>query len=974
MKFKNALYGSIAVVASATLVFLNFSTVEETGKYTSRKQNHDLTYFNNLHGIAGAIDYYMERKKNIKTGKIEIEDILAVEKAIANFDNSASKKSSLGLSWIEMGPDNVGGRTRALMVDKNNSSKVWAGGVSGGLFVSYTGGSSWSAINDQENTLAVSCICQSKDGDIYYGTGESFTQVMGSSQATGAIGRGMYKSTDGVNFDSLPSTVPGILNSTGAAWAFVNRCATDPFDNNLIYAATNNGLFYSTDGGGAWTNAICLNPPTCGVFATGNFQDVKIGSNGVVVASNNGTTYLQKPGDGPDGFVNISGNFGPGSRFEFAIAPSNPDYIYVIAGSGGIMGGLWKSINGGDTWELQVPAGPANLFNGQADYDMALGVFPDDPEHVLAGGVELYALSGKDNTWDLVALTGGMAPGLSVHADKHAFAFPPNYNGTSVNHYYIGSDGGVHVSYLDDGVRKYEESNFGFNVTQMYAIGVSREGWVAGGTQDNGNPYVDFTGNTIRSESRNLQSGDGGYMQFSVVDPQAVFWEHQNGRALRSPESGHGAGALFANIMCDGDCGQYGNHGPWVTPLVIWESFNDLTSTDSVRFIAKHAYNAGAEIFIHSANAEYPFTYVTPVPLSVNDTVMIQDIIQTKFLAGSNKGVYMCKDVLDFSKNPSWYKISDRTGVTAAEFTTDGDIVYVAKSTQLYRISGLLGIQPDDPHTNNSGGNPQVTPGVVTTLIYTTSQFITGIGVDPNDNENVVITLGNFGNPEHVSVSSNAASATDVSSAGFTSIQGNLPAMPCYDAIIEMGNPNSIILATDYGIWSTENAWASPASVTWTEENNGEFPRVPSYMITQQTHPNNSCTGVSVSGNIYIGTHGRGMWRSENYLDPPDVSECILPVSIAEAGIPGHFELSLGLYPNPVSDGRAQVVFTLNDNADVELSVYDIAGMQLKRLSLNQKSKGEHTIDLDVSSLKSGTYFVSLTANGIRKTVRLMVL
>ncbi|PJF32829.1 MAG: hypothetical protein CUN57_03850, partial [Phototrophicales bacterium] len=49
--------------------------------------------------------------------------------------------------WDELGPDNVGGRTRALLYDKNNPNVIYAGAVSGGLWKSTTGGLSWNKVN-----------------------------------------------------------------------------------------------------------------------------------------------------------------------------------------------------------------------------------------------------------------------------------------------------------------------------------------------------------------------------------------------------------------------------------------------------------------------------------------------------------------------------------------------------------------------------------------------------------------------------------------------------------------------------------------------------------------------------------------------------------------------------------------------------------------------------------------------------------
>ena len=76
---------------------------------------------------------------------------------------------------------------------------MYAGGVSGGLWKSTTGGLSWSPINDQNDNLAVVSICQASNGDIYYGTGEGMYSPTGGGTG-GIAGQGIWKSTDGSNF------------------------------------------------------------------------------------------------------------------------------------------------------------------------------------------------------------------------------------------------------------------------------------------------------------------------------------------------------------------------------------------------------------------------------------------------------------------------------------------------------------------------------------------------------------------------------------------------------------------------------------------------------------------------------------------------------------------------------------------------------------------------------------------------------
>ena len=96
--------------------------------------------------------------------------------------------------WDNKGPDNFGGRTRALLVDKNNSAVVFAGSVGGGLFKSTNGGATWNVISDPGANQSVASITQASNGDIYYGTGEIFLGYGGTGQNTtpNFAGGGIY--------------------------------------------------------------------------------------------------------------------------------------------------------------------------------------------------------------------------------------------------------------------------------------------------------------------------------------------------------------------------------------------------------------------------------------------------------------------------------------------------------------------------------------------------------------------------------------------------------------------------------------------------------------------------------------------------------------------------------------------------------------------------------------------------------------
>ena len=133
----------------------------------------------------------------------------------------------------ELGPHGVGGRTRALLIDRANENRILAGGVSGGLWESLDGGQSWTPQNDHAESLNITCMAQApSDASIfYYGTGES------PSNAQVTPGAGLFKSTDGGNtFTQLPLPAPDpMTNASPAHFNYIWSVAVDPSHPNIVY-------------------------------------------------------------------------------------------------------------------------------------------------------------------------------------------------------------------------------------------------------------------------------------------------------------------------------------------------------------------------------------------------------------------------------------------------------------------------------------------------------------------------------------------------------------------------------------------------------------------------------------------------------------------------------------------------------------------------------------------------------------------
>ena len=62
-------------------------------------------------GIKGAQEWLSMMRRNVNTGVVDPADFYRMRKAVASFERTNSTKA-VGLNWIEMGPDNIGGRTR----------------------------------------------------------------------------------------------------------------------------------------------------------------------------------------------------------------------------------------------------------------------------------------------------------------------------------------------------------------------------------------------------------------------------------------------------------------------------------------------------------------------------------------------------------------------------------------------------------------------------------------------------------------------------------------------------------------------------------------------------------------------------------------------------------------------------------------------------------------------------------------------
>lgn len=510
-------------------------------------------------------------------------------------------------SFIEQGPDNIGGRTRAIQVDKVNSGTVWAGGVSGGLFKSTDGANSWSYVDSYEGQgyPYISAMAQFSNGTLFVATGSlPGTEIFS--------GNGVWYTTDnGVTWQVVPGTenLPRIPEIVA------------PENGNTLWMATNSpgvlkkwtfgdsGLTDVPIGSGLAENLFCTDDGS--IFMASM-------SGNVYVSTDSGNSWVSKSGSIPSG----------GNRTEFTISSSlnssGMHSAYVVKTNMDLTG-MYVSHDDGNTWSQFVGASapPSNLdiYSGQGWYNTVVSVTPQDPEKILIGGIDIWKWKQTTST---PAPSGGfekitqwfLSPTSNkyAHADNHEMKWDGN-------RLYLGNDGGIGVTENPD--IAWYPANRGYNVTQFYGIAFDKNGAVMGGTQDNGSLYNDHSLSTWK-EFRTVGGGDGFQCEISFYNPDVMFITSQFGNVIRSSDGGVTSSLFIPDSIPStydpfGVSGMQNSH-PFHTNIFLAEYY-DTDSEDSVTFIPNRPYSPGESVLVPSMSTGDSIDYTVTTPLYFDDTL-----------------------------------------------------------------------------------------------------------------------------------------------------------------------------------------------------------------------------------------------------------------------------------------------------------------------------------------------------------------
>ena len=446
----------------------------------------------------------------------------------AGDDTAAEKKTPdvlANLKFRNLGPAAAGGRVTSVVGIPGNPNVYYVGAAAGGVFKSVDGGFTWKAIFEHEATASIGAIAlaPSNPNFVWVGTGE------GNIRNDVIDGRGVYFSSD-----------------AGHSWKFMGLADTqqisaievDPGDPNTVFVGAmghawgpnaDRGVFKTTDGGKSWKKVLFVTDST-GVsdlaLDAGNPKVIFAGMWEFrrypwTLTDGGPNSGLYRSTDGGETWEKLTKGLPepPLGRIAVAVAPSNPDHVYALIGAK--QGMLWQSTDMGDSWTSVTNN---RALDVRAFYFSKMVVSPENENKLFFMSFNL--LESDDGGKSAHTADRG------VHSDHHAIWIDPK----DTNRIIQGTDGGVFLSF--DGSKTWEFLDR-LPIEQFYQVAVdSRAPYnMCGGLQDNSawcGPSSDLSHNNVGNGVwYTTTGGDGEYSVPAPSDPDVVYSDSQNGSISR---------------------------------------------------------------------------------------------------------------------------------------------------------------------------------------------------------------------------------------------------------------------------------------------------------------------------------------------------------------------------------------------------------------------------------------------------------
>ncbi|MBX7242922.1 MAG: T9SS type A sorting domain-containing protein [Bacteroidia bacterium] len=837
------------------------------------------------------------------------------------FANARMAEAST-ISWQQRGPWNIGGRTRAFAVDVTNEHRIFAGGVSGGLWKSEDDGNSWMRVSPTfEHPGVVSIVQDTRPGKTnnwYYLSGECYGTSASGGEAF-YLGDGLFKSTNGgITWTSVSSTAGGNPNNFTSFFQTGWRIKMNPTDtiNDVLFMATMGAVYRSLNGGTAWSAVRGGN-----TAAYSYFTDVEVTPAGVVYAtlssegdqkgiwrsSNNGSTWANiLPPNFPAVYNRFVIGVNPDNENEVYFLGSTPNsgnstffisdtdwqslwkYTY-ISGNGTGAGGQWEDLSS----HLPHTGTSFDKFSCQGGYDLVVKVQPGTG-NVFIGGTSLYRSTDGFTTNNNITHIGGYKPGTTLpyfelypnhHPDIHDIWFTQ-----TPNTMYSASDGGVHLT-MDCNASTVEWINQGkgYMTSQFYTVGFDKrtpgDPMMIGGLQDNANFYSNST--NLTDPWKMTINGDGAFLGVAE-NKSAYYFSIQQGKIAKCELDPAG------NILAYNRIDPIGAKDYlFINPLVMDPNDDNLMYVAGGHFIWRN-------------------DMLNSLPLS-NEW----DSIATGWTRFPDSTAGQFSAISVSSNNPA-------------------NRVYAGTSkNKIYRID------------NANTGTPAMTD-ISIPAATNADGYVNCLAIDPTDGSKVVAVYSNydiyslFYTEDAGTTWKKAGGNLEVNTFG----TGNAPSIRWVSILPLSDGSKKYFAGTSTGLYSADSLsehTVSTAGTFWSWENPmGIGTTVVNMVETRQG-----------DGLVAVATHGNGIFTAnlENFVGIAPETDALTEIRT---------------YPNPASESFLCEWATTHP-ALYEWEMVDITGRKIQGQKLYISSAGNQSLTVNTASLTDGIYFYQLKANGILK-------
>lgn len=431
------------------------------------------------------------------------------------------------LKFRSIGPAFMTGRIADIAKDPKNPSTWYVAVASGNVWKTTNNGTTWKPIFDDYEVFSTGALAIDpiNSSVVWLGTGEN------QSQRSVGWGDGVYKSKDGgKTWKNM-----GLKESE-----HIGKILIHPTNPDIVVVAAqgplwrpggDRGIYKTSNGGQSWDKVLSIsentgvtdlafdpNDPRI-VYATSYQRRRHVG----ILVAGGPESRIYKSIDGGDSWQMMSKGLPTGDvgRIAIAVSPQKSNVVYAAISSDKEQGGFYRSEDYGESWSRKSDY---QVIDPQ--YYGEIYCHPTRFDHVYSVDMMMHMTTDGGKTFDRVN-------SRFKHVDNHAIVFDAN----DPDYMMVGCDGGIYETWDNAQSWKYIDN---LPIVQFYRVGIDNDTPfynVYGGTQDNstlGGPSQTTSRQGITNHNWTLvQGGDGFQARVDPEDPNTVYAQSQYAGIIR---------------------------------------------------------------------------------------------------------------------------------------------------------------------------------------------------------------------------------------------------------------------------------------------------------------------------------------------------------------------------------------------------------------------------------------------------------